>query len=91
MKLFVKTAIAILALASMLQAETTLLGVDGGVTVLGLRIGANAGLTVGTKPLSTPAAGSKTATVSCAATYTSPCSYVCEPCEVIAPPVCPCK
>ena len=47
MKLLTKLAISMVAVASMAQAEVTLIGVDAGVTVLGLRIGGNAALTVG--------------------------------------------
>jgi hypothetical protein len=86
MKLFTKIAIASIALAGMLQAETTLIGVDGGITVLNARVGFNAGITVGTAHHH--AAGAYT-TVTSSRTYTTdPCSYVCGPCVVVAPP-CP--
>lgn len=83
------------AVASMAQADVTLVGVDGGVTVLGLRVGGYAGLTVGTRPVSAPAPvyGTSCGTVvqtTTVTTTTNPCSYVCGPCEVVAAPVaCP--
>jgi len=96
MKLFAKLAISMVAVASMAQADVTLIGVDGGVTLLGLRVGVNAGLTVGTRSAYAPACGSAVTTscgtvVQTTTTTVSPCSYVCGPCEVVAPPVaCPC-
>ncbi len=92
MKLFAKLAISMVAVASMAQADVTLVGVDGGVTLLGLRVGVNAGLTVGKRSVNTPAYGTSCGTtVQTTTTTVSPCSYVCGPCEVIAPPVaCPC-
>jgi len=93
MKLLTKLAISMVAVASMAQADVTLFGVDGGVTVLGLRVGGNAALTVGTR--SVGGYGSYAGT-SCGTTVTTttvvhnPCSYVCGPCEVVAAPVaCP--
>ncbi len=81
------------AVASMAQADVTLIGVDGGLTVLGLRVGGNAGLTVGTRPVGNYGTSYGT---SCGSTVTTttvvhnPCSYVCGPCEVVAAPVaCP--
>jgi hypothetical protein len=87
MKLFTKIAISTIALAGMLQADVTLIGVDGGLTVLNARVGFNAGLTVGKAHHSKcPTAYT---TVSTSRTYTSdPCSYVCGPCVVVEPP-CP--
>ncbi len=88
MKLFTKIAISSIALAGILQAEVTLIGVDGGVTVLGARVGVNAGLTVGypgTNAYSTPVA---TSTACPTAVTVDPCSYVCGPCVVVEAP-CP--
>lgn len=88
MKLFTKIAIASIALAGMLQAETTLIGVDGGVTVLNARVGFNAGITVGKAHHHTSCPTAYT-TVTSSRTYTAdPCSYVCGPCVVVEPP-CP--
>jgi len=91
MKLFTKLAISMLAVASMAQADVTLVGVDGGVTVLGLRVGGNAALTVGTRPMSTPSASCGIVVTRTVTTTThNPCSYVCGPCEVVeAPKPCP--
>jgi len=93
MKLLTKLAISMVAVASMAQADVTLVGVDGGVTVLGLRVGGYAGLTVGTRPVSAPAAAYGTScgtTVTTTTVVNNPCSYVCGPCEVVAAPVaCP--
>jgi hypothetical protein len=90
MKLFTKLAISMVAVASMAQADVTLVGVDGGLTVLGLRVGGYAGLTVGTRPVSAPAGVSTTCgtvvQTTTTTTTTNPCSYVCGPCEVVAPP-----
>jgi hypothetical protein len=47
MNFLTKTAIASLALASMIQADTMLLGVDGGITIGGARLGVVAGITGG--------------------------------------------
>ena len=90
MKLFTKIAIASIALTGMLQAETTLIGVDGGITVLNARVGFNAGITVGKAHHTTncPSAAAYT-TVTTSRTYTTdPCSYVCGPCVVVEAP-CP--
>jgi hypothetical protein len=85
MKLFTKIALSTIALAGMLQAETTLVGVDAGLTVLNARVGFNAGITVG-KAHRAPAGYT---TVTTTKTYTTdPCSYVCGPCVVVEPP-CP--
>ncbi len=100
MKILTKIAIASIALAGMLQADVTLIGVDGGLTVLNARVGFNAGLTVGSAQHS--ACPSAVTTVTTTRTYTSdPCSYVCGPCVVVEPPCpkpapkpacpCPCK
>ena len=88
MKLFTKLAISMVAVASMAQADVTLVGVDGGVTLLGLRVGGNAALTVGTRSAETYSSSYGT-TVSTTTTTVAhnPCSYVCGPCEVVAPPV----
>ncbi len=87
MKLFTKLAISMVAVASMAQADVTLVGVDGGLTVLGVRVGMNAGLTVGTRPVSAPSASCGTVVqTTTVTTTTNPCSYVCGPCEVVAPP-----
>ena len=89
MKLFTKVAISMIAVASMAQADVTLVGVDGGLTVLGLRVGGYAGLTVGTRPVSS-GASCGTVVQTTTVTTTNPCSYVCGPCEVVAAPVaCP--
>jgi len=93
MKLFVKTAIASMAIAGMVQADTMLIGVDAGLTVGGARLGIVAGITGGsarnyTAPGASCAAAAKPACPTAAVTV-DPCSYVCGPCEVIAPP-CPC-
>ena len=101
MKLFTKIAISAIALAGMLQADVTLIGVDGGLTVLNARVGFNAGLTVGKAHHGSACPGTYT-TVTTSKTYTSdPCSYVCGPCVVVKPPCpkpapkpacpCPCK
>ncbi len=101
MKLFTKIAISAIALAGMLQADVTLIGVDGGLTVLNARVGFNAGLTVGKAHHGSACPGTYT-TVTTSRTYTSdPCSYVCGPCVVVEPPCpkpapkpacpCPCK
>ena len=101
MKLFTKIAISAIALAGMLQADVTLIGVDGGLTVLNARVGFNAGLTVGKAHHGSACPGTYT-TVTTSKTYTSdPCSYVCGPCVVVEPPCpkpapkpacpCPCK
>jgi len=88
MKLFTKIAIASIALAGMLQAETTLIGVDGGVTVLNARVGFDAGITLGKAHHCTSCPAAYT-TVTSSRTYTTdPCSYVCGPCVVVEPP-CP--
>ncbi len=88
MKLFTKIAIASVALAGMLQAETTLIGVDAGVTILNARVGFNAGITVG-KAHGHSNCPTAYTTVTSSRTYTSdPCSYVCGPCVVVEPP-CP--
>ncbi len=98
MKTLTKVAIATLALAGMLQADVTLIGVDGGLTVLNARVGFNAGLTVGSAHHK--ACPSAVTTVTTTRTYTSdPCSYVCGPCVVVEPPcpkpapkpACPCR
>ena len=97
MKLLTKLAISMVAVASMAQADVTLVGVDGGVTVLGLRVGGYAGLTVGTRPVSAPASAYGVSYgTACGSTVTTttvvhnPCAYVCAPCEVVAAPVaCP--
>ncbi|GEM_PF-5479009 len=90
MKLFTKIAISTIALAGMLQADVTLIGVDGGVTVLNARVGFNAGITVG-KAHNSSACPTAYTTVTKSKTYTSdPCSYVCGPCVVVEPP-CPKK
>ena len=101
MKLFTKVAIATVALAGMLQADVTLIGVDGGLTVLNARVGFNAGLTVGSAHHHS-ACPSAVTTVTTSRTYTTnPCSYVCGPCVVVKPPcpkpapkpacACPCR
>ena len=91
MKLLTKLAISMVAVASMAQADVTLVGVDGGLTVLGLRVGGYAGLTVGTRPVSAPAYGTSCGTTVTTTTVVhNPCSYVCGPCEVVVPaPACP--
>ncbi len=91
MKLLTKLAISLVAVASMAQADVTLVGVDGGVTVLGLRVGGYAGLTVGTRPVGNYGSSSSYGTtVTTTTTVHNPCSYVCGPCEVVAAPVaCP--
>ncbi len=91
MKLFTKIAIASVAMAGMLQAEVTLLGVDAGVTVLNARVGFNAALTVGKANNAGTSCPSATTTVTTTTTRTyssDPCSYVCGPCVVVEPP-CP--
>ena len=89
MKLFTKIAIASVALAGMLQADVTLLGVDGGITVLNARVGFNAGITVGKAHHTGTSCPSAYTTVTTSKTYTTnPCSYVCGPCVVVEPP-CP--
>jgi len=85
MKLLTKLAISMVAVASMAQADVTLVGVDGGVTVLGLRIGGNAALTVGTRSVGTYGTSCGT-TVTTTTVVHNPCSYVCGPCEVVAAP-----
>jgi len=95
MKLLTKLAISMVAVASMAHADVTLVGVDAGVTVLGLRVGGNAALTVGySSPYGASAGasygtscGTKTVTTTVAH---NPCAYVCGPCEVVVPaPACP--
>ena len=89
MKLFTKLAISMVAVASMAQADVTLVGVDGGVTLLGLRVGGNAALTVGTRSVETYGTSYGTTygtTVTTTTVAHNPCSYVCGPCEVVAPP-----
>lgn len=101
MKLLTKLAISMVAVASMAQAEVTLIGVDAGVTVLGLRVGGNAALTVGySSPYGASAnasygtsCGSAVKTVTTTVVH-NPCAYVCGPCEVVVPcpapvPACP--
>jgi len=89
MKLLTKLAISMVAVASMAQADVTLFGVDGGVTVLGLRVGGNAALTVGTRSVGDYGTYAGT-TVTTTTVVHNPCSYVCGPCEVVAAPVaCP--
>ena len=95
MKLFVKTAIASMAIAGMVQADTILIGVDAGLTVGGARLGIVAGITGGSaRSYTAPSYGAKatsgSACATAAAPVSNPCAYVCGPCEVIAPP-CPCK
>ena len=94
MKLITKLAISMVAVASMAQADVTLVGVDGGITVLGLRVGGNAALTVGTRSVGTYAGTSCGTTVTTTTVVHNPCSYVCGPCEVVAAPApkpaCPC-
>ncbi len=89
MKLFAKLAISMVAVASMAQADVTLVGVDGGLTVLGLRVGGYAGLTVGTRPIHTAPAYGTVVQTTTTTTTTNPCSYVCGPCEVVTVPACP--
>lgn len=93
MKLFIKTAIASMALAGLVHADTMLLGVDAGLTVGGARLGVVAGITGGSARSYT-APGYKATSSSCPSAVVrvqhNPCAYVCEPCEVIAPP-CPVK
>ncbi len=89
MKLFSKVAIATVAMAGMLQADVTLIGIDGGLTVLGARVGIEAGLTVGKAHSyqTHSSCPSAVTTVTTTRTYTSdPCSYVCGPCVVVEPP-----
>jgi hypothetical protein len=95
MKLFVKTAIVSMAIAGMVQADTMLIGVDAGLTIGGARLGIVAGITGGSaRNYTAPGAScaSAPAKPSCpsAVVTVNPCSYVCGPCEVIAPP-CPCN
>ncbi len=86
MKMFAKVTIAALALGGMLQADTILLGVDGGLTIGGARLGVVAGITGG-KARSYRAVGSS----KCPAVQESPCAYVAQPCVVVKKPVCnPC-
>lgn len=95
MKLLTKLAISMVAVASMAQAEVTLIGVDAGVTVLGLRVGGNAALTVGYSSVYGASAGTSYGSSCTSKTVTTtvvhnPCSYVCGPCEVVVPaPACP--
>jgi len=90
MKLFTKIAISTIALAGMLQAEVTLIGVDGGLTVLGARVGMDAGLTVGKTSYKSAACPSavKTVTTTKPKYSSDPCADVCGPCVVVEPP-CP--
>ncbi|HIP58816.1 MAG TPA: hypothetical protein EYH01_00135 [Campylobacterales bacterium] len=91
MKLFVKTAIASMAIAGMVQADTMLIGVDAGLTVYGARLGVVAGITAGSgRNYTSYSSGSyskkSAACPSAVVAVSNPCAYVCEPCEVIAPP-----
>jgi hypothetical protein len=92
MKLFVKTAIASMAIAGMVQADTILIGVDAGLTVGGARLGIVAGITGGSarsyNAASSYAYAKSSTCPSAVVAVSNPCAYVCEPCEVIAPP-CP--
>ncbi len=91
MKLFVKTAIASMAIAGMVQADTMLIGVDAGLTVGGARLGIVAGITGGSaRNYTAPGyyAAKSSTCPSAVVAVSNPCAYVCEPCEVIAPP-CP--
>ncbi len=89
MKTFAKVAIATLALGGMLQADTILLGVDGGLTIGGARLGFVAGITGG-KARSYRAVGSSKCP-SAVVVQSNPCAYVPQPCVVVKKPVCdPC-
>lgn len=95
MNFLTKTAIATIAIAGMVQADTMLIGVDAGLTVGGARLGFVAGVTGGsarnyTAPGYSTTCGSLVTTTTTVVS-SNPCAYVCGPCEVIAPPCNPCK